>query len=210
MSEPAGPSIGAPSRPTVLVRPVGLLDLRSVMRLYRSQPPASRGLFHPLPFDRLRLSAFLLYVVVTRRSLRWLLHHPPLRATVVLTARRTPREPPIAFGLVGFNRSGPEPRAIFGYLVHEDARGLGIGTRLHEEMIDAAVRIGVKRGGGTVLVSNAPNIHLLQKLGFVLTPTDTTDSAAVGEANLASDGDLVAISNRFHAAAGRPPLGIPR
>jgi RimJ/RimL family protein N-acetyltransferase len=169
---------------------------------------ASRALFHPLPFGRPLLLTFLVYVVVSRRWLGWLLRHPPLRTSVVLTARVSDDPALIGFGLVGFNRSGPEPRAIFGYLVDEKARGLGIGTRLHEVMIDEAVRLGVKRGGGTVLVSNAANIHLLRKLGFVLTPTDVTDSGAVGEANLASDGDLVAISARIHAASS--PTSPPR
>jgi RimJ/RimL family protein N-acetyltransferase len=170
------------------------------MRMYRGQPAASRALFHPLPFDRPPLLTFLVYVVVARRWLGWLLRHPPLRASVVLTARVDHDPALIGFGLVGFDRSGPEPRAIFGYLVDEKARGLGIGTRLHEVMIDEAVRLRVKRGGGTVLVSNAANIHLLRKLGFVLTPTEITDSGAIGEANLASDGDLVAIAARIHAA----------
>ncbi|HEY6238509.1 MAG TPA: GNAT family N-acetyltransferase [Thermoplasmata archaeon] len=176
------------------------------MRLYRGQSPDSRALFHPLPFDRPRLTAVLLYAIATRRFLRRLVATRRLRAAVVLTARIASEPDPIGFGIVGFDRHGPMPRAIFGYLVEERSRGLGVGTRLHEEMIDAALAVGIKRGGGTVLVRNVPNIRLLTKLGFELVPTQVSDHGATGEANLASDGDLESISRRFHdARAGKAP-----
>ena len=195
-----------PSVAPVAVGPLTFGEIPGVMRLYRRQPTDSRALFHPLPFDRLRLFAFLAYVVAIRRIARRLLPHRGLRVALVLTARVGDANGPIAFGLVGFDRRGPSPRAVFGYLVDEQSRGRGVGTRLHEEMIDAALRLGVTRGGGTVLATNTPNLHLLTRLGFTITPTESSDSGAVGVPNLATDGDLAAISARFHSAARRPPL----
>jgi len=61
-------------------------------------------------------------------------------------------------------------------------------------------------GGGTVLATNLPNLRLLERLGFTITPTEIRDAAATDVANFVTDGDLAAISARFHAAAGRPPV----
>ena len=188
------------------VHPLRIGEISSVMRLYRGQPAPSRALFHPLPFDRLRLGGFLLYVVATRRLAHRLLPHPRVRVAIVLTVHADGSDAPVGFGLVGFDRRGPNPRATFGYLVDERYRGRGLGTRLHEEMIDAALGLGVHRGGGTVLATNLPNLRLLERLGFTITPTEIRDAAATDVANFVTDGDLAAISARFHAAAGRPPV----
>lgn len=187
------------ARPEVIIRPGRLGDLVTLARIYRSQSEDSRALYHPFPFDRLRLTAIFGYMVVTRRLLPSLLRRRPRRALVLLVACLGQDPTPIGYGNVAFlAREGRPLRAIFGYIVAEAYRGLGVGTRLHEDMIDAAVSLGVTRGGGMLVSTNVSNLKVLQKLGFDIRESAIVDRVVPGVTNYETDGDLVEISRRRH------------
>ena len=193
---PTAPA-AAPAAPELVIRPARLRDVGPVTSMYLARSAASRELYHPFPESRVRLFAIFGYMAMTQRRLPWLLRRRRLRAAVLLVARRTDTGALLGYGNVGFERS-PDgtPRAIFGYLVEEEYRGRGIGTRLHDAMIESALALGVKRGGGMVVVQNTANVRVLAKLGFELSPTDVVDRGAPDSGNLRSDGDLEEIARR--------------
>ena len=205
MSQPSAlsPLVPPKARPEVRVRLARFTDIPTLMRLYRSQSGSSRHLYHPFPFDRPRLFLIFAFMVGSHPFLRRIIGSHRVPAAALLVAVVGDRQRPIGYGNVAFERKA-DPKAIFGYLVDERFRGLGVGTRLHEGMIDHALTLGVRRGGGTVVVANVANVRVLSKLGFVLTRSSVVDSAVPGEENYVSDGDLEEISRRFHARAGPP------
>ncbi len=213
-TEPTTPAAPPPSgpRPEVDIRPARWRDLPTLVRLYRSQPPASRALYHPFPFDRPRLYAIFAYMVATRPFLKGMVRRGRSRTAVLLVARVGGSRRPIGYGNVAFHHVEGHPHAIFGYLVDERARGHGVGTRLHEVMIDEALRLGVTKGGGMVVVENTANVRILEKLGFLLTRSDIVDAGAPTSANYVSEGDLEAIARRIRegrVAPSGPDAGTP-
>jgi RimJ/RimL family protein N-acetyltransferase len=187
-------------RPPIVVRPARLRDVGAIVNLYRSQDEASRELYHPFPFDWPRATAIFGFFAASRPFLPRLLRRIPRRAVVLLVACRTGERRPIAYGMVAFT---PTPdggrRAIFGYHVAPSARGLGIGTWLHIDMIEAAVALGVRRGGGMVVSSNRSNLRVLEKIGFTITESDVVDSEVPNAKNYVTDGDLAEIARQWRA-----------
>ena len=195
---PPADSLGSPARDRadvdVRLRPARLGDIGALVRMYRGQGADTARLYHPFPFDRLRLGVIFLYMVATRPLVGWLLRHVPRRAVLLLVAEIGPDRTIAGFGNTGFRRTPTEPRAIFGYMVDARFRGLGIGTRLHEEMIEEALRLGVRRGGGMVVVDNAANLRILKRMGFSMRASEVVDRAAPGVRNIETDGDLEEIA----------------
>jgi RimJ/RimL family protein N-acetyltransferase len=205
MSSPAAisattPSVAPKARPEVRVRKPRYSDIRTLVRIYRGQDEESRRLYHTFPNDRLRLTILFTYMVVVRNRMGLLLRFWPRAAVSLLVVTVGGSERPVAYGNTAFRRN-PEGvmRAIFGYLVEAPYRGLGIGTTLHEEMIDEAVSLGVRRGGGMVVSTNVANLKVLAKLGFTLRDSDVVDRNAPEARNIETDGDLEEISRQRHA-----------
>jgi RimJ/RimL family protein N-acetyltransferase len=184
-------------RHVVRIRPARFSDVGSLVRMYRDQSAESRQMYHPFPFDRLRLTFIFLYMVTTRRLLGRLLKWAPRRALVLLVATVNDDPRPVGYGNVAFVRRPTGIKAIFGYLVLPAYRGHGVGTRLHEEMIEAAIALGIRRGGGMVIRQNAANLRVLDKLGFTMMNTGLVDRSAPGASNIETDGDLTEIAERF-------------
>jgi RimJ/RimL family protein N-acetyltransferase len=195
---PANP----PAKAVVRTRPGRFRDIGALSRIYRSQSEDSRRLYHPFPFDRPRLAIVFAYMVGSRMLLRTLLRRWPRRALVLLVACQGDDPAPIGYGNVAFlARPGKPLKAIFGYIVAEKFRGLGVGTRLHEDMIDAAIALGVTRGGGMVVSDNVSNLRVLEKLGFEIRESDVVDRIVPGVTNYETDGDLIEIARRWHLPA---------
>jgi RimJ/RimL family protein N-acetyltransferase len=176
----------------------------TLVRMYQGQDASSRQLYHPFPFDRTRLTAIFAFFAGSRRLLPFLLRRFPHRAVALLVACRAGERRPIAYGTTAFE---PTPdggrRAIFGYLVDPSARGLGVGTELHVDMIEAAIALGVSRGGGMVVATNRSNLRVLEKLGFTITESDVVDSEVPGAKNFVTDGDLADIVRQWRIAHPR-------
>lgn len=185
------------ARPAVRVRPARLGDVGALVRMYRHQSAESRQLYHPFPYDRFRLYLIFLFMVATRPFLRTLLRISRRRTLVLLVATVGDDPTLVGYGNVAFVDRDFGVKAIFGYLVEERYRGLGVGTRLHEVMIEAAIALGVRRGGGMVVSENASNLRVLEKLGFSMRQTGLVDHGAPGSTNIETDGDLVAIAARW-------------
>lgn len=144
------------------------------------------------------------FMIASRRSLRFLLRHRPDRAIVLLVVHVPGRSRAVAYGTTAFV-AAPEGglRAIFGYLVDPETRGLGIGTQLHVAMIESALALGIRRGGGMVVATNYSNLRVLEKLGFTITESSVVDTAVPGAKNYVTDGDLEAIARAWRP--GSPP-----
>jgi ABC-type amino acid transport substrate-binding protein/RimJ/RimL family protein N-acetyltransferase len=201
-----------PRRPSVYVeiRPARLSDIPVLIDLYMSQPEESRRLYHPFPFDRLRLRAIFTYMVGTRPVLPYLIHRPGVHAAVLLVACLPDSSTPVGYGNTAFiHPEGPEPRAFFGYLVSAEYRSRGIGAQLHDALVDAALALGVQRGGGIIMTDNAANVRLVEKLGLRPTESDVVDTSAPGAANYRVDTDLVALMHRRRAELARAPIPRP-
>jgi RimJ/RimL family protein N-acetyltransferase len=203
MPDPVSPPPPAP-RPVLTIRPARLGDVGRLVEMYRAQDAASRQLYHPFPFDRLRCTLMFTFFAGSRRMLPFLVRHAPRRAVALLVACRAGEDRPIAYGTTAF-QGKPEQglRAIFGYLVDPSARGLGVGTELHVGMIEESVALGVHRGGGMVVATNRSNLRVLEKLGFTISESDIVDSAVPGEKNFVTDGNLDDIVRQWRAAHPR-------
>ncbi len=188
----------------IFVRAATLGDVPTLVRMYRGQDEATRLLYHPFPFDRLRVTLIFAFFAGSRRLLPFLLRRFPRRAVALMVACRVGESRPIAYGTTAFHAT-PDGgrRAIFGYLVDPSARGLGVGTELHVEMIDAAIALGVHRGGGMVVATNRSNLRVLDKLGFTITESDVVDAGVPEAKNYVTDGDLPDIARRWRAAHPR-------
>lgn len=195
------------ARPAVHVRRARLGDIGGLVRLYRGQPESSRRLYHPFPFDRPRLTFLFLFMVLSRPFLRVFLRLAPRWALVLLIATVGDDPRVVGYGNTAFVRRPLGLKAIFGYLVDESTRGLGVGTRLHEEMIEAALALGVRRGGGMVVAENAANLRVLEKLGFTIRASDLVDAGAPGARNFETDGDLEAIAQKWRTRRGPDGAG---
>ena len=202
----AAPTQTARPRPPIKVRPAHLSDVGTLVRMYRGQSTESRELYHPFPFGRGSLTLIFLFMVLSRPFVRRLIQWAPRRALVLLVACVGDDPHPVGYGNVAVVRRPTGVKAIFGYLVRPEYRSLGIGTRLHEDMIEAAIALGIRRGGGMVISQNAANLRVLEKLGFTMMNTGLVDRSAPGATNIETDGDLVEIAARFRARrAGAGP-----
>ena len=212
-SEGIPPAAVAPTdpktRPKISVRKPRFSDVGVLVRMYRGQDEASRRLYHTFPNDRFRLTVLFTYMVVIRHRLRFVLKIWPRAAVSLLVVTVEGSDRPVAYGNTAFRRNSEGVlRAIFGYLVDAPYRGLGIGTTLHEEMIDEALSLGIRRGGGMVVSTNVANLKVLAKLGFTLRDSDVVDRNAPEAKNIETDGDLAEISRQRHALRGGAP-GAP-
>lgn len=182
-----------PTRPpklTVSVRLSRLQDLPDLVRLYRNRSEESKRTYHPFPFSRTRLVAIYLWMIVVQRWMRAFIRHFPKQAATLLVAERP--EPPrlVGYGTVRL-MSGPgeEPVARFGYLVRDDCQGRGVGGQIVRAQVLAAKAFGIRKGGGTVLKTNAPSSHLIEKWGWRLRKSGV-DRGAPQEENLETVADL--------------------
>jgi len=56
--------------------------------------------------------------------------------------------------------------AEISYYIHEDFRGLGVGSRLIERAIELCPRLKIKTLFAILLDINSESIHILEKIGF--------------------------------------------
>lgn len=198
---PPGARPVARPRIPVTIRRVRLRDVPTLVGLYRGQDEASRKLYHPFPFDRFRLTAIFTYQALTQRYLRWMMRHPRIRAAGLLVAMTPGVRRPVGYGHVQIlHPAGQEPRAFFGYLVAPAYRGQRIGVALHDEMVETALRLGIRRGGGIILHENQQNVRLLAKLGVEMKDSEIVDRRSnPGGANFAVDMDLAEMQARRRA-----------
>ncbi|MCI4335634.1 MAG: GNAT family N-acetyltransferase [Thermoplasmata archaeon] len=208
-SNGGSPTITPRTRPPVRIRRARLSDIRQLVRMYRGQSPESRQLYHPFPFDRFRLNLIFLFMVASRPFLKLLLKISRRRTLVLLVATVGDDPRLVGYGNVAFVDRSFGVKAIFGYLVEAEYRGLGVGTRLHEVMIEAAIALGVRRGGGMVVSENASNLRVLEKLGFEMRQTGLVDTGAPSSTNIETDGDLVAIAARWQNRAAANSVAGP-
>lgn len=197
-SPPAKP-VARPRIP-VTIRPGRLRDVPTLVGLYRGQDEASRRLYHPFPFDRFRLTAIFAYQALTQPFLKRMMRHPRIRAAGLLVAHTPGVRRPIAYGHVQILHPAPgEVRAFFGYLVAPAYRGQRIGVALHDEMVETALRLGIRRGGGILLTDNRQNVRLLAKLGVELKSSSVVDRNTPDTANFTVDMDLAEMQARRRA-----------
>lgn len=106
----------------------------------------------------------------------------------------------MGYGTARYLRDRNGPYARFGFLVHPDHQGAGIGRALALALYRSAVDQGVGRGGGVIARENAASRHVIEGLGFRL-------AAAGGPASgddLQGLEDLRSVLQR--AAAPPPPV----
>lgn len=203
-----------PARPLipVTIRPVRLRDVPTLVGLYRGQPESSRALYHPFPFDPVRLTMIFTYQAVTRPFLKLMMRSRHIRAAALLVATTPTERRPIGYGHVQILHPAPgEVRAFFGYLVAPAYRGQRVGVALHDEMVETALRLGIRRGGGIILSQNRQNVRLLEKLGVELKESQVVDQrASPQEANFSVDMDLAEMQARRRAELAAAPAADGR
>jgi L-amino acid N-acyltransferase YncA len=97
---------------------------------------------------------------------RWLAEHPADKHPVFVADKQGV--------LMGYSSLSPYRRgrmalrhtAEISYYVHEDFRGMGVGTGLIEHAINECPRLGLKTLFAILLDINADSVRILEKFGF--------------------------------------------
>ncbi|HXQ48201.1 MAG TPA: GNAT family N-acetyltransferase [Thermoplasmata archaeon] len=193
------------SLPRFLLRYGRLTDVPALVRMYRAQSPASRGFYHPFPFDPVRLALVYLWLISARRLLRTAIGVLPQSAAILLVVVPAGQSRPIGYGTVRYVPSRSTGTWVkFGYLVEEGYRGLGLGGSLAYRLMQKAVESGIYLGGGALLATNVPNLNLVRKLGFSPEGPVAPDREAPRATNLFARADLREILQRIDAGATPP------
>lgn len=172
-------------------------DVRTIVRLYRHRSVQSKSLYHPFPSDPVRISLILGWLTFDRPLIPVLMHLWERRFGMVVVATSVEGGPPVGYGTVRPRKgSNGEWEAQFGYVVEDAFQGQGVGARLMEEMARAALELGIHRGVGTVLASNAANLRLTQRYGWTVRGQGMTDRHAPGEISFDVEVDLEEILRR--------------
>lgn len=180
-----------PADPRVLLGPARWGDIREIREAYLAQPDEARRLYHPLPFNLVRLTLTLdLLVLFQRLSLGWARRLP--RAAVMLYAARDGRDGRLAgFGTLRFRRcSDGVLAAETGYFILPEFRRRGIGRRLKWAMIELGRRKGARRAQALILPNNVPSLRLNAGLGFHVRPSSIRDRHPPYEEFLMSELEL--------------------
>jgi GNAT superfamily N-acetyltransferase len=190
--QPDPPSSPAPAPPVAWrIHRARAGDLREVVRAYLDQPPDSRALYHPLPFDRIRLVPLLYAIVAVRPLARFLARRVPRAAVMLYTARSTSSGLLSGFGTVRFRRASDGVLVVeTGYYVLPEERRKGLGRLLKSEMIEEARSLGAGRAQALILPGNLPSVRLNESLGFRIHPTETRDRHAPDQHLLLAETDL--------------------
>ncbi len=194
------------SKIAVQIRRSRLGDVPALVRFYRERSEESKSTYHPFPFGRFRLTLIYLWMVFFQRWMRWMIRRLPRRAATLLVAELPDGSALVGYGTVRLmSGRGEEPIARFGYVVRDDFRGKGVGGQLMEALVVAALELGIRKGGGTVLQTNAPSAHLIERWGWKLRKGET-DRGAPSEVNLVTVGDLEELL-RAQRQKREPPTG---
>ena len=178
-------------------------DVGALARLYRQRSDRSKALYHPFPFDPVRIRLILAWLTLDRPLIPFLMRWWSRRFGVVVVAAPRDGGRPVGYGTVRPRRSASgEWMAQFGYLVDDAYQGQGIGARLMEAMARASIALGIRRGVGTILASNAANLRLTQRYGWTVMGAGTHDRNSPGELNYEVTVDLEEILRRRSAEPG--------
>jgi GNAT superfamily N-acetyltransferase len=198
------------------VRDAQFSDVGAVRRLYRGQSVPSRRFYHPYPFDWLRLTALLTYMVATHRIIRWAMRWLPNWAFCLFVLEDTAGAP-AGFATIRFVRDDQDPEmwARFGFLVEESRQRQGGGTLLVMALYERAMELGIRRGGGTILAANVASAKVVEQFGFRLHETPEVDRFAPNDQNLADIQDLGPVLERvrrlkeIRVAASAARVSVP-
>lgn len=179
------------------VRPARYRDVRALARIYRRQSAASRRFYHPYPFDPVRLTALLFYMVTTHRMIRRAIRSLPNWAFCLFVLEDVSGVP-VGLATIRFVRDDQEPEiwARFGFLVEEARQRQGGGTLLVMTLYEKAMELGIRRGGGTILAENIASAKVVEQFGFHLHETREVDRFAPDDRNLADIQDLGPVLER--------------
>ena len=142
-------------------------EIGTIYRLYRAQGPDSRLLYHPFPFNALRLGSLLVGIrIVQSVAASWVRRAPGLIAVLVV-ARPRSGGPMMGFGTVTFRRAAD--RAIVartGLYVTVPFRRHGLGKGLKQYMLALARSYGVRRAEALIHATNTASIELYRSVGY--------------------------------------------
>ena len=191
---PRGPEILVPG---FVVRRARLSDVRRIVRIYRGMSAEDRAVYHPFPFDRVRLGWIMTTLVVSQRLGLWGIRHFPRLSAVVLVVSPDDGGRSIAYATVRFVVEDGEVRSRFGYVIQPEFRAKGMGTQLLLRMCEASVAVHVPRFSVSVLKENSANVAILRKFGFETVPGED-DRHAPNSQNLVSRMEVRTVIERFH------------
>jgi acetyltransferase len=119
------------------------------------------------------------FSLIRRLTAAWLtrLCHLDYDREMALVAAADGPAGPHVLGVARYSVDPATGAAEFAVLVADPHQGRGLGRHLLERLIAVAKDRGVRRLTGLVLRENRPMLHVVQRLGFALTPSD--DPAAV-------------------------------
>lgn len=184
-----------------------LTDAVAIARLYRSQPPEERALYHPFPFDRFRLLILLGALLVAQHLRGPLLRRVPRASVMVWVARAPDGQGLAAFGSARFRRDAQGRLLVrTGLLVAPSWRRAGIGAALKGRLLEEARRMGARRAEALMLPSNTAVLALNERLGYRIRPVTFRDRRSDARVFRLGELDLDGWTAR---PAGALPLGTP-
>lgn len=169
----SGSAAVRPEARELRLRPARLRDVRAIAHHYRAQPPGSRAFYHPFPFDRPRLAALLVAMVVVQRFNRRLLRGLPGAAVLLWVAVELPSGRLIGFATGRFRRETRAGVLVVrtGLLVEPAHRREGTGRSLKVELLREAGRLGARRAEALIRPENRASLEMNRALGFRFRPT---------------------------------------
>jgi acetyltransferase len=150
---------------TCLVRPIRPDDAQMLQALVRGLTPESRYFRFVSTFAELPASMLSRFTLID--------YDREMALVAVVPGRAHEDDPAAAPGdrIVGVARyviTADQARCEFSLVVAEDMKGLGLGGRLMESILEAARERGLAEIVGYVLRSNAPMLALMKRLGFAV------------------------------------------
>ena len=152
----------------VEIMPIRMRDVLPLTKMYLSLSEETRKFFHPFPFKMWIVLPIFIYFSLSNKIGKYIQRIAPKFTVISLVAINEGNI--VGFAYLCKLRKPKNSRfweaKNFGIVVHEKYRGIRVGTKLMEEMINISIANGIRKINLTVLEENKPAIRLYKKFGF--------------------------------------------
>jgi GNAT superfamily N-acetyltransferase len=149
------------------IRIAGLKDVGKLAKIYINLPFSLREMFHPFPYDKLRLITILTVIMISNVCVPLLVRVSPLRLSTLLIAEDNKSSQILGFAF--FIITGKEDNFLIanaGLMTVQGLQRTGIGSSMFRQLHEKAKKIGVRKFSVTVLEKNTHSQAFLEAFGY--------------------------------------------